>query len=592
MVHIEFMTQPEKVSSPSTSVEEIQRGWNELKLKVDQAAAECSALEAENKTLRFLLERLVQHRQRSHGDLVNFLVDLVSKLPLSNTGLLVSKLVDHNAEVGDACAAMLKGKAEAAAAAVQPTVLKNLEEKKSALRDALKPAVDELIKLDTPLEKQMLESLVEQPESFFSPNVVRASRCFVKGQAPRERILREFGEPALALFNDLTTDNRFNPRPKPDEIVLGFKDGFESRLQSDATLKAEDKAGLQALFEKVQRSRASTAEAREQKQAFARLSFILELLRYYENQGAEAPGAVFAQRLPAAVEQLAVSDGDADLDEPTVVRIEELLAFIIKPEHRHMVVNNLGKGGGMARTLKHVLALRAEDVVDLEHCLAEFVRHLIPTPPQPAPKPASLVPLLKLIPADMQQLLVGSIMSSDRRRREELTELGRTLASELGLKGIQEAAKATATVPPETERRMAWEDIKSRMLKREDAASVAAAIRERLHTKYDVEEVKESWLALIEADAVSFIRIFCQLPYLPSGKTDPIAHAVLQVYVGRMLHEKYASFYHKVSNSLRNMFKANPQSPTLNNFMAMVKWADAEAAEKVSADIGMPTLAH
>ena len=156
------------------------------------------------------------------------------------------------------------------------------------------------------------------------------------------------------------------------------------------------------------------------------------------------------------------------------------------------------------------------------------------------------------------------------------------------MKGLEETAKTNATVPPETERRIAWEAVKSLIVKRTDAAAVAAAIRERLHTKYDVDEVKDSWLTLIEADAISFIRIFCQLPYLPNGKTDPVAHAVMQVYVGRLLHEKYAAVYHKVVNSLKNMFKANPNSPTLNNFIAMVKWADAEAVDKISADIGMP----
>jgi hypothetical protein len=256
-----------------------------------------------------------------------------------------------------------------------------------------------------------------------------------------------------------------------------------------------------------------------------------------------------------------------------------------------MVVNNLGKSGGKAKTLRHVLTLRAENVVDLEHALVEFVRHMIPTPPQPTPPPDALLPVLKLIPPDMQRLLVGSIMSSDRRRREELTQLGRAVARELGLKGLEDVAKTNAAVSPETERRIAWEAVKNQIVTREGAASIAAAIRERLHTKYDVDEVKESWLALIEADAISFIRIFCQLPYLPSGKTDPIAHAVMQVYVGRLLHEKYAAFYHKVVNSLKNMFAANPNSSTLNNFVAMVRWADAEAVNRISADVGMPAAA-
>ena len=64
----------------------------------------------------------------------------------------------------------------------------------------------------------------------------------------------------------------------------------------------------------------------------------------------------------------------------------------------------------------------------------------------------------------------------------------------------------------------------------------------------------------------------------------------MESYVNRLTHEKYAATYHKVVNSLRNMFKANPESPTLVNFMALVRWVDAEAANKLSADIGM--LAH
>ena len=127
------MTQPENAVSPSASVEEIQQGWGELKLKVDQAAAERSTLEAENKALRFLLERLIEHRQRSHGDLVNFLADLVSKLSLNDVGLMVSKLVDHNADVCDACSAMLKGKAEELLP--KPSLLKDLEAKKTALKE-------------------------------------------------------------------------------------------------------------------------------------------------------------------------------------------------------------------------------------------------------------------------------------------------------------------------------------------------------------------------------------------------------------------------------------------------------------------------
>ena len=49
--------------------------------------------------------------------------------------------------------------------------------------------------------------------------------------------------------------------------------------------------------------------------------------------------------------------------------------------------------------------------------------------------------------------------------------------------------------------------------------------------------------------------------------------------------------YNKVVNSLRNMHRHNPSSPTLVNFLALVKWVDPEAANKLNADIGMAVAA-
>jgi hypothetical protein len=104
--------------------------------------------------------------------------------------------------------------------------------------------------------------------------------------------------------------------------------------------------------------------------------------------------------------------------------------------------------------------------------------------------------------------------------------------------------------------------------------------------------MKQSWVTLTEGDPISLIRVFCQLPYLADGTTDPVARALMETYVSRLTHEKYAGTYNKVLNSLRNMFKANAHSPTLLNFMALVRWLDPHAADKMSADIGMPVAAH
>jgi hypothetical protein len=116
-------------------------------------------------------------------------------------------------------------------------------------------------------------------------------------------------------------------------------------------------------------------------------------------------------------------------------------------------------------------------------------------------------------------------------------------------------------------------------------------MRDRLHAKYEADEIKQSWITLTEADPISLIRVFCQLPYLPDGRTDPVARAVMETYVSRLTHEKYAATYSKVVNSLKNMFRANASSPTLLNFVALVKWVDAAGAQKLSVDVGLPVTA-
>src|SRR5665213_4418871 len=106
------MAQPENSSAPAASVDEIQKEWHDLTLRVQQLETGNGALERENKNLRQLLERVVEHRKKSHSELVNLLTTLVSKLPISDVGVLVSRLVEHNTQVGDVCAALVHGKDE------------------------------------------------------------------------------------------------------------------------------------------------------------------------------------------------------------------------------------------------------------------------------------------------------------------------------------------------------------------------------------------------------------------------------------------------------------------------------------------------
>ncbi len=563
------------------AADEIQPGWNDLKMRVAQLEAERIALQQDNKQLRSLLERVAEHRQKSHSELVNLLAGLVSKLPIQDVGGVVSNLIEHNTNVNQYLAALLKGTAEADLP--KPAILKNLEQTKKDLASQIKPLVEELIKLETPIETALLQGLVEKPETFFSPRMVQANRCFLKGQVARERVVHEFGEESLVFFNDLTTDPKLNPRPKPEEIVLAFKSDFESLL-AQSGLSAEKKKGLQELFQRMQRSKGE--QARAPKSAFLKLSFVLELLYYYEHQNTEAPDVIFAQRLPTVVEQLVVTGSQDNLDEKLITQAEALLTLIINPDHRSAVINNVGKGGGAARTLKYVLKLRAEKVPDVNEVIPEFVRHLIPPPK--APPAQSLVPALRLIRPEMQERVARAIMSFDKIPKDEAAALGKAVAAELGLKKFEELVRAAETVSPEMERQRAWSRIKELIAQRNEPASIAAAIRERLNAKYDADELKESWLVLIETDPMSFIRIFCQMPYRADGKTDPIAQTVMETYVTRLTHPKYATTHQKVINSLKNLFKANPNTPVLLNFMSLVRWVSPDTANKISADIGMP----
>jgi len=584
------MTEPENSASAAASLEEVQQGWNELRLQVAQLQVESGALAQENKSLRTLLERVIEHRQKSHSELVLLLTGFVSRLPMNDVGTVVSRLVEHNASVSQMLAGMVHGTADTALP--EPEVLKTLDNTKRELKAAVKAAVDELLQLDTPLPAAMLQSLPAEPKLFFSPSVVRANRCFLKGQVPRERVLKEFGEAALPLFNDLTTDAKLNPRPKPEEIVLGFKADFEQLFAQGGGLAPEKRQELLALYQKVQQSKASTERARAQRNAFQRLAFVVDLLNFYQEPGADTPDVVFAQRLPALVEQLVLAGPQDALEEKATAGAESLLVYIINPDHRQTVINNVGKGGGTGRSLRYVLKLRAPKVENQDEVLLELLRHLIPAGPQRPPPVSVFVNVLRLVPTETQRSVVRHIMTFDRLRREEAEALGAALAKELGLTGLLEQLKAQAQVPPETARQIAWSQIRELIAQRGDPTLVAAAIRERLNAKYDPDELKQSWMTLTEADPLTLIRVFCHLPYRADGHTEAIARPVMETYASRLIHEKYAATYHKVANSLKNMFRAKPDTPTLVNFMALIRWVNPEAANKLCVDIGMPVPAH
>ena len=101
------MTQTETVENGSAPPEAIQKDLHELALRVGQLEAERTLLEQENKSLRFMLERVIDHRQKSHSELVLLITGLVSRLQISDVGAVVSRLVEHNSNVSQYLAAPL-----------------------------------------------------------------------------------------------------------------------------------------------------------------------------------------------------------------------------------------------------------------------------------------------------------------------------------------------------------------------------------------------------------------------------------------------------------------------------------------------------
>lgn len=583
------MTEIFKEPPVEATAEEVRHGWASLCARVERLEAEKEALEHDLKSLRQTAEKVIAHRQKSHAELVILLTSLVSKLPINDVGLIVSKLVEHNDEVSHFLAGLVKGGTDHGIE--RPAVLKSRDQTRRELVSAVTAAVNDLLSMDSPLEQDLLREVARDPETFFSPRTVRATRCYLKGQVPRERVLREYGKEALAFFADLTTDPKLNPRPKQDEIVLGFRPDFEACFEQISECPPEKRQALRTLYQRVQQSKSGSPEARTQRNTFLKLSFLIELLHYYDNQNTEPADVVFAQRLPALVEQLVVASPEDPLDEALLVDAETLIGHVINPDHRHMIVNNIGKGGGAGRTLKFVLRFRGDPRPDVGELGPEFIKHLLPSGSQKAPAPEALSAPLRLIPAEMQSQVLKMLISTDRLRKDEALKLTDTVASQLGIEKVLEQAKAGPAVPPEVERQMAWDRIKDLVLRRADPKTLANAFRERLHAHYDAEEMRLSWIVLTEADAISLIRVICQLPYLPNGKTDPIARPVLETYVTRLLHEKYAATYTKVVTSLKNMYRAKPDSPTLRNFTALVRWVDSEAADRLCQSIGMPVAA-
>ena len=143
----------------------------------------------------------------------------------------------------------------------------------------------------------MLRTLIAKPETF-SPRRRPGEPLFCQGHVTRNGCCAEFGEAALG-FQRPDHRCRLNPRPKADEIVLGFKPDFLKRCCNRIPTWAGQTAGVErAVPADSKEPHGHRRRARAQRNAFQRMSFLssLLLLRTSGHGGADV---IFAMRLPA-----------------------------------------------------------------------------------------------------------------------------------------------------------------------------------------------------------------------------------------------------------------------------------------------------
>ena len=364
------MAENQNGAAPVPSLEDIQRDWHDLTLRIQQSETECRVLEQENKTLRGLIEKVVEHRKKSHGELVNLITTLVTKLPINDVGVIVSRLVEHSNTVNEVSAALIHGKNDENI--LQPAILKLLDKVRRDLLAAIRPLVEELIRLETPLDPAMLLGLVEKPDSFFAPANVRACRAFVKGQLPREQIVRDFTEEALGFFKDLTTDPKQNPRPRQEEIMLAFRPDFEELLRQDSHLPAPKRAELTPCTEDRRARKPRVAPAKTGVSQTFVCAGAAALLRPPEHGIAGchvSPSACPPDRTDRVA-------GENDKLDENICR-PETARPVVNADYRKAVVNNFGKTGGIARTLRYTLTFRGENF-PTRPAHGRYIKHLIP----------------------------------------------------------------------------------------------------------------------------------------------------------------------------------------------------------------------
>ncbi len=225
-----FMAQTENDPGPVPSVEEIQKAWRELTLKVGQLDAELTAAQQDNKVLRSLMERMIEHRQRSHSELITH-----SHRPRRQ--IAPQRPRRHRLAAGRAQRAGRRGFRQPcqgenrgrSAAARHP---EGAGENQARPRHRLEGPPPGNWRGSTRHSRPASSSRSSSSRTPFSrPPSSAPPAVTSRATSPRERVVKEFGEEALVFFKDLTTDVEIQSAPQAGRNRAGLQKRFRGAAE-------------------------------------------------------------------------------------------------------------------------------------------------------------------------------------------------------------------------------------------------------------------------------------------------------------------------------------------------------------------------
>jgi len=211
----------------------------------------------------------------------------------------------------------------------QPTVLKN---RTNQTRFSLPPsslAVEELIRLETPLEKRDLQSLVEQPDAFFFRRESSAPTMLRQRANPPRRVGAGIWRQALVFFNDMSTDAKAEPNPsRGDRLIFKM---ISRRCSNKIPRSCPITRATDGVVSACQQSKAQPSMPARKSSRSPDSPSSSNCSISYQNQSTEAPTCCLRNGCPRWSSNWFLGSGQDTLDEKLIGEAERAAGFCREP---------------------------------------------------------------------------------------------------------------------------------------------------------------------------------------------------------------------------------------------------------------------